>query len=162
MADKNQHNPSLTGYGALNDAQTNKGTAFTPKERDSLKLRGLLPHAESSLNGQMKRVLENMRRKAYDIEKYIFLSSLQGRNERLYYRTVIENIEEIMPLVYTPTVGQACKEFAHIFRAPKGFYITPNDRGSIRKILDNWPNDDIRVIVITDGQRILGLSLIHI
>ena len=99
-----------------------------------------------------------MRRKTYDIEKYIFLSALQGRNQRLYYRTVIDNIEEIMPLIYTPTVGQACKEFAHIFRQPKGFYITPDDKGSIREMLDNWPGDDVRVLVITDGQRILGLG----
>ena len=148
----------LKGYDALHDAQTNKGTAFTPEERASLGLRGLLPHAEFCMSGQMERVLENMRRKAFDIEKYIFLSGLQGRNERLYYRTVIENIEEIMPLIYTPTVGQACKEFAHIFRDPKGFYITPDDKGDIREILDNWPEDDIRVIVVTDGQRILGLG----
>ena len=146
------------GYEALHHAEVNKGTAFTPQERESLKLRGLLPYAEFCQDGQMERVLENMRRKAYDIEKYIFLSGLQGRNERLYYRTVIENIEEIMPLIYTPTVGQACKEFAHIFRDPKGFYITPDDKGDIHKILGNWPEDDIRVIVITDGQRILGLG----
>ena len=157
LKSKNQH-AVLTGYDAINNARANKGTAFTPPERDSLKLRGLLPHAEFCLDGQTDRVLENMRRKAYDIEKYIFLSGLQGRNERLYYRTVIDNIEEIMPLIYTPTVGQACKEFAHIFRDPKGFYITPNDKGQIRKILDNWPEDDVRVIVITDGQRILGLG----
>jgi len=161
MADKpsaKELDTVFQGYEALHHAEVNKGTAFTPQERDSLKLRGLLPYAEFCQDGQMERVLENMRRKAYDIEKYIFLSGLQGRNERLYYRTVIENIEEIMPLIYTPTVGQACKEFAHIFRDPKGFYITPDDKGDIHKILGNWPEDDIRVIVITDGQRILGLG----
>ena len=158
MTDNNNNDPVLKGYDALHSAHANKGTAFTPEEREALALRGLLPHAEFGQNGQMARVLENMRRKAYDIEKYIFLSGLQARNERLYYRTVIENIEEIMPLIYTPTVGQACKEFAHIFRDPKGFYINPDDKGDIRKILDNWPEDDIRVIVITDGQRILGLG----
>ncbi len=158
MTDNSNNDPVLKGYDALHSAHANKGTAFTPEEREALALRGLLPHAEFGQNGQMARVLENMRRKAYDIEKYIFLSGLQARNERLYYRTVIENIEEIMPLIYTPTVGQACKEFAHIFRDPKGFYINPDDKGDIRKILDNWPEDDIRVIVITDGQRILGLG----
>eukprot|EP00439_Symbiodinium_sp_Y106_P088410 s1_g946.t1 len=104
------------------------------------------------------RVLANMRRKAYDIERYIFLTALQERNQTLFYRTLIDHIEEIMPLIYTPTVGQACKEFAHIFRKPQGFYITPEDAGHISNMLDNWPERDIRVIVITDGQRILGLG----
>ena len=102
--------------------------------------------------------MENLRRKAYDIERYIFLIALQERNERLFYRTVIDHIEELMPLLYTPTVGQACKEFAHIFRTPRGFYITPKDQGDIREILDNWPEEDVRVIVVTDGERILGLG----
>ena len=149
---------SLTGYAVMNDGALNKSTAFSRDEREKLGLRGLLPYAESSQKQQMTRALQNMRRKGSDIGKYIFLSALQGRNERLYYRTVIENIEEIMPLIYTPTVGQACKEFAHIFRQPKGFYITPDDKGHIRSMVDNWPADDVRVIVITDGQRILGLG----
>ena len=148
----------LTGYAAINNGALNKSTAFSREEREKLGLRGLLPFVESSQAQQMTRVLQNMRRKANDIEKYIFLSALQERNERLYYRTIIDNIEEIMPLIYTPTVGQACKEFADIFRQPKGFYITPDDKGEIRGMLDNWPADDVRVIVITDGQRILGLG----
>lgn len=146
------------GYDILHNASTNKSTAFTHTERDSLGLRGLLPYAVSSLETQEKRVLQNMRRKTDDIEKYIYLVGLQERNERLYYRLVIDNIDEIMPLIYTPTVGQACREFAHIFRNTRGFYITPEDRGSIRQILDNWPQDDVRVVVVTDGQRILGLG----
>ena len=149
---------SLTGYAVINDSALNKSTAFSRDEREKLGLRGLLPYVDSSQERQMTRALQNMRRKESDIEKYIFLSALQGRNERLYYRTVIENIEEIMPLIYTPTVGQACKEFAHIFRQPKGFYITPDDKGCIRSMLDNWPDSDVRVVVITDGQRILGLG----
>src|SRR4029078_3415581 len=80
------------------------------------------------------------------------------RNERLFYRTVIDHIDEIMPLIYTPTVGEACREFSHIAREPKGLFITPDDRGRIAKVLDNWPEKDIRVIVVTDGQRILGLG----
>lgn len=146
------------GYALLNNPALNVSTAFVAEEREAYGLRGLLPHVTSSLDGQINRVLENMRRKAFDIERYIFLSALQDRNERLFYRTVIDHIEEVMPLIYTPTVGQACKEFAHIFRTPKGFYITPDDRGDIRKILENWPKDDVRVIVVTDGQRILGLG----
>ena len=155
---ENTQSGELLGYDAINNGATNKSTAFTPEERQALGLRGLLPYNVCDQESQITRALENMRRKTYDIEKYIFLSALQGRNQRLYYRTVIDNIEEIMPLIYTPTVGQACKEFAHIFRQPKGFYITPDDKGSIREMLDNWPGDDVRVLVITDGQRILGLG----
>ena len=155
---KNTQSGELLGYDAINNGATNKSTAFTLEERQALGLRGLLPYNVCDQESQITRALENMRRKTRDIEKYIFLSALQGRNQHLYYRTVIDNIEEIMPLIYTPTVGQACKEFAHIFRQPKGFYITPDDKGSIREMLDNWPGDDVRVLVITDGQRILGLG----
>ena len=151
-------NPELTGVALLHNAAYNKSTAFTQEERDRLKLRGLLPAAIGTMATQLHRVLENMRRKESDIEKYIFLSALQERNERLFYQLIIENIREIMPLIYTPTVGQACKEFANIFRREKGFYITANDRGKIREILDNWPHKDIKIIVITDGERILGLG----
>lgn len=146
------------GPGILRDAAATKSTAFSRQERQDLGLRGLLPYAVASMEGQVARVLENLRRKHSDIEKYIFLTALQDRNERLFYRVVSENIEEIMPLIYTPTVGQACREFAHIFRRPRGFYITPEDSGSVREMLDNWPEDDVRVIVVTDGQRILGLG----
>ena len=148
----------LRGYDVLHNAAHNKSTAFSLEDREELGLRGLLPHAVCNLEVHQTRVLNNMRRKAYDIEKYIFLSGLQDRNEKLFYRTVIDNIEEIMPLIYTPTVGQACKEFAHIFRRPQGFYITPDDKGHIREMLNNWPEDEIKVIVVTDGQRILGLG----
>ena len=146
------------GRALLNDRRSSKSTAFSRREREQFGLRGLLPYAVTDMQGQADRVLENLRRKYYDIEKYIFLSALQDRNEPLYYKVVTENIEEIMPLIYTPTVGQACLEFAHIFRQTKGFYITPDDRGEIRSILDNWGEDDVRVVVVTDGQRILGLG----
>ncbi len=148
----------LKGYRALYHPAFNKSTAFTREEREEYGLQGLLPYGIGSQETQLNRVLENLRRKGNDIEKFIFLASLHERNERLFYRTVVENIEEIMPLIYTPTVGQACREFAHIFRRPKGFYITPEDKGNIREMLDNWPRPDVRVIVITDGQRILGLG----
>jgi len=148
----------LLGYDRLKHPELNKGTAFTHAERDRYKLRGLLPARVSSLDGQKSRALENMRRKSCDIERYIFLLALQGRNERLFYRLLIDHIEELMPLIYTPTVGQACQEFAHIFRQPRGFYITPDDRGRVREIMNNWPERDVRMIVVTDGERILGLG----
>ncbi len=151
-----QKNP--TGFEVLFNPALNKGTAFTKEERDKYKLRGLLPPRVSDPDVQLHRALENMRRKYYDIERYIFLSALQSRNERLYYRVIMEHIEEVMPLIYTPTVGQACKEFAAIFRQPKGIYITAEDRGNVHNILANWPEKDVRVIVVTDGERILGLG----
>lgn len=142
----------------LHDSRTNKSTAFTKEEREKLGIRGLLPYAISNQQIQIGRIMENMRRKNSDIERYVFLSALQDRNERLFFKTIMTNIEEIMPLIYTPTVGQACKEFSHIFRQTKGFYITPEDKGEIKKLLSNWPEEDIRIIVVTDGQRILGLG----
>ena len=134
-------------FELLHDGTLNKSVAFTTEEREQLGLRGLLPYSIVSQDIQVKRVMNGIKRKAYDIERYILLSSLQDRNEKLFYRVVISHIEEIMPLIYTPTVGQACKEFSHIFRRSKGFYITPDDKGEISKILDNWPEKDIRVIV---------------
>ena len=142
----------------LRNPATTKSTAFTRQERDELKMRGLLPYAVTSLENQIERVLANLRRKHFDIERYIFLNALQDRNETLFYRTLIDNIEEVMPLIYTPTVGQACREFAHIFRRARGFYVTPEDKGQIREMLDNWPEEDVRVLVMTDGERILGLG----
>ena len=154
MSDKK----NLVGFDVLHDPTLNKGTAFTQEERSKYKLHGLLPPGISDPEVQLQRVVENVRRKGFDIEKYIFLSALQSRNERLYYRLIMEHIEEIMPIIYTPTVGQACKEFAHIFRQPKGIYITADDRGKVAEILENWPEHDVRVIVVTDGERILGLG----
>ena len=148
----------LRGSHLLDSGRHNKSTAFTLDEREALGLRGLLPYNVSGQDTHKKRALGNLRRKAYDIEKYIFLSALQDRNEKLFYRLVMDNIEEIMPLIYTPTVGQACKEFAHIYRRSQGFYITPDDKGQIREMLDNWHEPDVKVAVVTDGQRILGLG----
>jgi len=146
------------GFHILHHPASNKSTAFTKEERERYHLEGLLPARVSTQNLQMQRTLENLRREVSDIDRYIFLSLLQGRNERLFYRTLIEHIDEIMPLVYTPTVGEACKRFAHIWRQTRGFYITPDDRGQMAKILQNWHEPDVRVIVITDGERILGLG----
>ena len=146
------------GFDLLFHPSTNKSTSFTLEERRRLGLRGLLPAQVCTMERQKELVLESIRRKAYDIERYIALQALQDRNERLFYRTLIDHIDELMPIVYTPTVGQACREFAHIFRQPRGFYVTPSDRGEIRQNLDNWPEPDVRVVVVTDGERILGLG----
>lgn len=148
----------LKGTRLLNSIRHNKSTAFTKDEREELGLRGLLPAKICDSNLQKQRILRSFRRKDSDIEKYIYLTALLERNERLFYQVVMENIEETMPIIYTPTVGQACKEFAQNFRKTRGFYINPGDKGDIRKMLDNWPNDDVRVIVVTDGERILGLG----
>lgn len=150
--------PQQTGLELLRNPARTKSTAFSHAERARYGLRGLLPANSGSMKSQLNRVLANLRRKTADIDKYIFLSALQDRNERLFYRLVLDHIGEIMPLIYTPTVGQACKEFANIFRTEKGFYVTAEDRGAVREILNNWPHKDIRVIVITDGERILGLG----
>jgi malate dehydrogenase (oxaloacetate-decarboxylating)(NADP+) len=153
-----QPQEQLRGRALLDNARSNKSTAFTKEERERFGLRGLLPAAVCGQDTQLSRVLENVRRKEHDIEKYIALRALEGRNERLFYRALIEHTEELLPLVYTPTVGEACREFAHIFRQSRGLYITPEDRGAVRELLDNWPERDVRVIVVTDGERILGLG----
>ena len=146
------------GLALLRDPALNKGTAFTEAEREALGLHGFLPPRVHTMQEQVLRVLGNLRRKPNDLEKYIFLLSLQGRNKTLFYRVLLDNIEELMPLVYTPTVGQACLEYGHIFRRPRGIYITANDRGRVAEVLRNWPYKDIRIIVVTDGERILGLG----
>jgi malate dehydrogenase (oxaloacetate-decarboxylating)(NADP+) len=149
---------SPKGLEILQDPSLNKATAFTKEERERYGLRGLLPPAIGTQEIQLSRSLENLRRKESDIERFIYLQALAARNERLFYRLVLDYIDEILPLIYTPTVGQACKEFAHIFRQPQGLYITADDRGEIAQILANWPNPDVRVIVMTDGERVLGLG----
>jgi malate dehydrogenase (oxaloacetate-decarboxylating)(NADP+) len=146
------------GVEALRDKKISKSTAFTRQERKSLKIRGLLPYSSITQEVQMSRVMSNLRGKTSNIEKYIFLSALQDRNERLYFQTITDNIEELLPIIYTPTVGEVCMRFSHIYRIDKGFYITPEDKGDIEDLLYNWPEENIKVIVVTDGSRILGLG----
>jgi malate dehydrogenase (oxaloacetate-decarboxylating)(NADP+) len=147
-----------TGDALLKDPAVNKGTAFTEKEREALGLRGLLPPHVHTQAEQVARVLWNLRRKPSDLEKYIFMTSLQDRNTTLFYRVIIDNIKELMPIIYTPTVGQACQEYGHIFRRPRGIFISARDKGRVADVLRNWPLKDIRIIVVTDGERILGLG----
>jgi len=149
---------SLRGKSLLNDPVQNKSTAFTREERERYGLQGLLPYGVTDIEKQQQRVLSNLRSKGSNIEKYIYLNDLLERNQRLFYRMAVDHIGEIMPLVYTPTVGEACVKLSHIFRKPQGFYITPEDRGHILSRLGNWPETDVRVIVVTDGERILGLG----
>lgn len=151
-------NKNSTGIQRLSNPRLNKGTAFTSEERKRYKLDGLLPHQVSSMQQQLEKNLANFRSKSNDIEKYIFLNALHRRNERLYFRLLIDNIDEMMPIVYTPTVGQACQKFASIFRETSGFYISLEDKGNIDQLLENWPEPDVRLIVVTDGERILGLG----
>jgi malate dehydrogenase (oxaloacetate-decarboxylating)(NADP+) len=146
------------GYALIKDPVLNKGTAFTEEERDALGIRGLLPPRVHTQEEQVTRVLENLRRKTTDLDKYIFLVGLQDRNKTLFYRVLIDNTEELMPIVYTPTVGQACLEYGHIFRRPRGVFISAKDKGRVADVLRNWPHKDIRIIVVTDGERILGLG----
>eukprot|EP01089_Gocevia_fonbrunei_P000331 TRINITY_DN1034_c0_g1_i1.p1 TRINITY_DN1034_c0_g1~~TRINITY_DN1034_c0_g1_i1.p1 ORF type:complete len:571 (+),score=151.17 TRINITY_DN1034_c0_g1_i1:47-1759(+) len=136
----------------------NKGTAFTATERDALKLRGLLPPAVQSMEVQVKSALAHLHSFETPIQKYIYLSSLKQRNETLFYRLLIENLEECMPIVYTPTVGLACQLFHQNFRVADGMYFTKQDKGHIRNILDNWYHPNVDIIVVTDGSRILGLG----
>ena len=147
-----------TGVHLLRDPTLNKGSAFSLEERENLGLTGLLPPRVLTLDEQTQRVLENLRKQSNDMARYVFLIALQDRNKTLFYRVLLDNIEELMPIVYTPTVGQACLEFGHIFRRPRGIYITARDKGRVAEVLGNWPFRDIRVIVVTDGERILGLG----
>jgi len=146
------------GVELLHDPLLNKGTAFTDQERALLGLRGLLPPRITTQEDQINRVLDSFRRKTSDIEKYIYLIALQERNESLFYRVVMDHLEEMMPIIYTPTVGQACQRWGYIFRRSRGLYITAEDRGRVVRILRNWPYPDVRMIVVTDGERILGLG----
>ena len=142
----------------LANSLLNKGTAFTEEERDALHLRGLLPPRVFTMDDQVGRALGQLRRKQNDLEKYIFLTTMQHRNETLFYRLLLDNLEELMPIIYTPTVGQACLEYGSIFRKPRGLWLTRRDKGHLTEILRNWPNHGIRMIVVTDGERILGLG----
>ncbi|KAF2285339.1 hypothetical protein GH714_000161 [Hevea brasiliensis] len=147
-----------SGYTLLRDPHHNKGLAFTEKERDAHYLRGLLPPAILTQELQEKRVMHNLRQYKVPLQRYMAMMDLQERNERLFYKLLIDNVEELLPIVYTPTVGEACQKYGSIFRRPQGLYISLKEKGKILEVLKNWPERNIQVIVVTDGERILGLG----
>jgi malate dehydrogenase (oxaloacetate-decarboxylating)(NADP+) len=150
--------PALTGVPLLREPLLNKGTAFAQGEREARGLQGLLPPRRLSMEMQSRRVLENFTEKATDLEKYLYLMSVQDENGALFYRTVVDNIALMMPIIYTPTVGLACQRYSHVLQRPRGLFVSAADKGRIASVLRNWPTSDIRVIVVTDGERILGLG----
>ena len=145
------------GMALLRDPLLNRGTGFTNEERDALGLRGLLPANVLSMQAQAERVLTNLRKLPNDLDKYVALNALHDRNEALFFRVVADNIDEIQPLIYTPTVGLACQKFGDIFQRPRGLFVSANDRGRIASVLRNWPYSP-KLIVVSDGERILGLG----
>ncbi|PWZ09957.1 NADP-dependent malic enzyme, chloroplastic [Zea mays] len=147
-----------SGYTLLRDPRHNKGLAFSEAERDAHYLRGLLPPALASQELQEKKLMHNLRQYERPLHRYIAMMDLQERNERLFYKLLIDNVEELLPVVYTPTVGEACQKYGSIYRRPQGLYISLKDKGKILEVLKNWPERSIQVIVVTDGERILGLG----
>lgn len=146
------------GVAVLRNPWLNRGSVFTEEERDRLGLRGLLPPRVSTFADQVSRLKEVIDSEAAPINKYLTLESVHASDEALYFQLVMENVEEYMPLIYTPTVGEACQKFSHIFRYARGLYISSKDRGRVRELVANVPNHDVDIIVVTDGQRILGLG----
>ena len=146
------------GMALLDTPLLNKGTAFSADERTKLGLIGLLPPQAETLDEQARRAYEAFRRKPDDLERHIYLRALQDTNEVLFYKLLLDHIEEMTPLVYTPTVALACEQFSHIYRRPRGLFISYPLRDSIPAILRNRPNKDVDVIVVTDGERILGIG----
>jgi len=146
------------GVALLQDPALNKGTAFSEAERDALHLRGLLPPHVSTQQQQLGRLLENFRRQPTDLEKYISLRSLHDRNESLFFRLLMDYPDEMTPIVYTPTVGLACQRYTHIFQRPHGIFVSAADRGRVADVLANWPLRKVSIIVVSDGERILGLG----
>ena len=149
---------AITGYDLLHDPRRNKGTAFTYAERRARSIEGLLPPASITIELQVARLHSELANLDNDLQKYLFLSDLQARNETLFYAVLMSDPASFMPIVYTPTVGEACQKFDQIFREPRGIYLPISARGRLREILSNWSQKDVRFIVVTDGERILGLG----
>ena len=149
---------SRCGQDILRNPLQNRGSAFTEEERDQMGIRGLLPSRVETLEEQARRSVAFMRTFPLPIQRYFYLDALHNTNETLFFKVVCDNIEEVMPIIYTPTVGEACQKFSHNFLQARGLFISIKDKGQILKILDNVKQDDVEVIVVTDGQRILGLG----
>lgn len=150
--------PALTGQVLLDNPLLNKGSAFPEDERREYGLLGLLPLHCSTIEEQLARTYENYRRKESDLERYVFLTALQDRNETLFYRLLQEHVTEMMPIIYTPTVGEGCRQYSHVFRRPRGLYVSYPHRHEIPTLLDNASSKEVEVMVVTDGERILGLG----
>lgn len=158
LAESESQTTSFTGHRLLDDPLLNKSSAFPEEEKRDLGLLGLLPLHTSTIEEQLARVYENYQRKDSDLERYIFLTALQDRNEILFYRLLQEHVTEMMPIIYTPTVGEGCRQYSHVFRRPRGLYVSFPYRNQISSLLDNAPAQNAEVIVVTDGERILGLG----
>lgn len=152
----NIHN--LRGHRLLLENAATKGLAFTDKEREDLNVLGLLPPAHRSQDMQVKAALNFVNNIGDNLTKYIYLRNLKDYNERMFYKTLAENVEALMPIVYTPVVGLACQKFSHTYLRPRGLYVTINDLGRVSKVIANWPHDSVHATVVTDGERILGLG----
>ncbi|MBV9035913.1 MAG: NAD-dependent malic enzyme, partial [Acidobacteriaceae bacterium] len=150
--------PASRGIELLHDPLQNKSTAFTEEEREQLGLTGLLPAGIDTEDTQVQRVLQQIGAKPTDLERYIYLINLVDNNETLFYKVVMSDPARFLPILYDPTVGEACLKFGHIFRRPRGMYVTLKHKGRIREVLKNWPTRNVRVICITSGERILGLG----
>lgn len=151
--------PSMVqGIDHLRDPRLNKGLAFTLEERQTLGIHGLQPARFKSQEEQLELCRISISRYQEDLNRYLYLVDLQDRNEKLFFRLISEDVEKMMPIVYTPTVGLACQKFGLIYRRPRGLFVTINDRGYVYEVLRNWPEHDVRAIVVTDGERILGLG----
>jgi malate dehydrogenase (oxaloacetate-decarboxylating) len=149
---------SLTGYDLINSPRLNKGTAFSDKERDEFDLHGLLPPHVGNLDEQVERRLEALRDQPSSFRRYSFLRDLQDINETLFYALLLRNIQEMLPLVYTPTVGEGCQRFSEIWKKPRGLFLSYPNRDRIDQILNHPSYDSVKCIVVSDGERILGLG----
>ncbi|EOA34643.1 hypothetical protein CARUB_v10022207mg [Capsella rubella] len=147
-----------SGYTLLRDPHHNKGLAFSHRERDAHYLRGLLPPTVISQDLQVKKMMHTLRQYQVPLQRYMAMMDLQETNERLFYKLLIDHVEELLPVVYTPTVGEACQKYGSIFLRPQGLFISLKEKGKIHEVLRNWPEKNIQVIVVTDGERILGLG----